>query len=305
MLSPDSRIGNRINRFQASRSYSRKSHHSRTPISLNSTRQESTTAPFCSGSAERQELSSLPLEAVSMSSQVDLVPSNSMLPFNMPQSELTESLLVTVVNQFGLMQRQMFDQFQQAMAMMVQMFGTMHQDQMEVIRAELDRLHELTDEFHALKNELAERTREKTELRPREPELNSTRLDQLTAVELKNPATVPWPSGWTGSSQDSQVGRAPAPSRQSPTSRTIGQQSSPDSRILSTQRSLSSPTTNSISEPLMTDSQASEKLSDTGPLHDSNQDTVLWLHQRIMVLQRERESRWQRILKLMPGMSSS
>ena len=42
-------------------------------------------------------------------------------------------MLVPLVNQFGLMQQQMFDQFQQAMAMMVQMFGTMHRDQMEVI----------------------------------------------------------------------------------------------------------------------------------------------------------------------------
>ena len=63
-----------------------------------------------------------------------------------------------LVNQFGLMQQQMFDQFQQAMAMMVQMFGTMHRDQMEVIRTELDRLHELTEEFHALKQELADRS---------------------------------------------------------------------------------------------------------------------------------------------------
>ena len=73
-------------------------------------------------------------------------------------SELHESMLVPLVNQFGLMQQQMFDQFQQAMAMMVQMFGTMHRDQMEVIRAELDRLHDLTEEFHALKSELAQRT---------------------------------------------------------------------------------------------------------------------------------------------------
>ena len=110
-----------------------------------------------------------------MSSKVDLVPSNSMLSGNLPQSELTESMLVPLVNQFGLMQQQMFDQFQQAMAMMVKMFGTMHRDQMEVIRAELDRLHELTDEFHALKNELAERTREKPELKLRDSELSSAR----------------------------------------------------------------------------------------------------------------------------------
>ena len=27
----------------------------------------------------------------------------------------------------------------------------------------------------------------------------------------------------------------------------------------------------------------------------------MWLHQRIMTLQRERETRWQKILKLLPG----
>ena len=89
------------------------------------------------------------------------MPSDATLPVNLAQSELTESMLVPLVNQFGLMQQQMFDQFQQAMAMMVQMFGTMHRDQMEVIRAELDRLHELTEEFHSLKNELANRTQER------------------------------------------------------------------------------------------------------------------------------------------------
>ena len=70
-------------------------------------------------------------------------------------------MLVPLVNQFGLMQQQMFDQFQQAMAMMIQMFGTMHREQMEIIRAELDRLHDLTEEFHALNKELANRTQER------------------------------------------------------------------------------------------------------------------------------------------------
>src|SRR5262249_23694777 len=53
------------------------------------------------------------------------------------------------------MQQQMFDQFQQAMGMLVQMFGTMHREQMEVIREELDRLHDLTRELQELKQELA------------------------------------------------------------------------------------------------------------------------------------------------------
>ena len=36
---------------------------------------------------------------------------------------------------------------------------------------------------------------------------------------------------------------------------------------------------------------------------DSERDSIVWLHQRIMSLQRERETRWQKILKLLPGIS--
>ena len=71
------------------------------------------------------------------SAKVEIMASKPHVPLKLAPSELTESMLVPLVNQFGLMQQQMFDQFQQAMAMMVQMFGTMHRDQMEVIRAEL------------------------------------------------------------------------------------------------------------------------------------------------------------------------
>ena len=56
---------------------------------------------------------------------------------------------------FGQMQQQMFDQFQQAMVMMVQMFRSLHRDQMQLVREELDRLHELTAELQSLQADLA------------------------------------------------------------------------------------------------------------------------------------------------------
>ena len=94
---------------------------------------------------------------LSPSSSIEIMPSDGAYPVKPGQSDSTESMLVPLVNQFGLMQQQMFDQFQQAMSMLVQMFGKMHRDQMDVIRAELDRLHELTEEFQSLKDELAKR----------------------------------------------------------------------------------------------------------------------------------------------------
>jgi hypothetical protein len=161
-------------------------------------------------------------------------------------------MLVPLVNQFGLMQQQMFDQFQQAMAMMVQMFGRMHHDQMEVIRTELDQLRELTEEFHALKNELASRSRAET-----------TPSDLVGAPASPDPTTAIKP----GVSATTPV--APVIS---------GQHQEPG---------LSSPT----------------KSNGEGLGANSERDTVVWLHQRIIALQRERESRWQKILKLLPGMS--
>ena len=103
-----------------------------------------------------------------LSRGIEIISSESAVPFQLGQSSLAESVLVPLVNQFGLMQQQMFDQFQQTMAMMVQMFGAMHRDQMDVIRSEIDRLRELTDEIQALKTELASRSGESAEPAPSE-----------------------------------------------------------------------------------------------------------------------------------------
>jgi pSer/pThr/pTyr-binding forkhead associated (FHA) protein len=280
---------------------------SHAPIDLKLANWTSAVAPIRSGSLHGQDSSPLPIQAISIQSKVDLVSSNSMLPVNVTQSELNESILAPLVNQFGLMQQQMFDQFQQAMAVMVQMFGTMHRDQMEVIRAELDQLRELTEEFHALKNELAKRTQNQGGAISREPELNLAEFDPQAGID-SNGSTSPLlitPAKLKGSSEASRTSKAPAPSSTSLSFKTPRQQPSPETNPLGTQSSASSPEAASNSQPVMqTNSQSSAKASNA-PGSDSDRAAVLWLHQRIMVLQRERESRWQKILKLVPGMSSS
>jgi pSer/pThr/pTyr-binding forkhead associated (FHA) protein len=238
--------------------------------------------PFEPGPGGAKEAQvSLPIQAVSSFPKVRVMPSDATLPVSLAQSELAESMLVPLVNQFGLMQQQMFDQFQQAMAMMVQMFGRMHCDQMEVIRTELDQLHELTEEFHALKNELANRSRAETASTP--------------------VAATSEPSNGLGVTP---VGPSPVISPSSLTSSTPGQRSSLEPRLSPTQP-LSSPpvalpTSEQRQEPGLC---SSTRPNGAGLAANSDRDTVVWLHQRIMSLQRERESRWQKILKLLPGMS--
>src|SRR6185312_16151431 len=96
-----------------------------------------------------------PFPVVASAAPVELVSSGSALHGRL-HPDVTESVLVPLVNQFSMMQQQMFDQFQQAMGMLVQMFGTMHREQMDVIREELDRLHDLTRELQELKQDLAQ-----------------------------------------------------------------------------------------------------------------------------------------------------
>jgi pSer/pThr/pTyr-binding forkhead associated (FHA) protein len=85
-----------------------------------------------------------------------LVPANPPPMANLPTlpSSPEQALLMPVISQFNLMQQQMFDQFHQTMLMMVQMFSTLHREQMDLIRDELDQLHGLTRELQELQAEL-------------------------------------------------------------------------------------------------------------------------------------------------------
>jgi hypothetical protein len=70
-----------------------------------------------------------------------------------PMNGTAESLLMPLVSQFSMMQQQMFDQFQQTLVMMAQMFGNLQREQMAMIRQELDQIQELTRELHTLQTE--------------------------------------------------------------------------------------------------------------------------------------------------------
>jgi pSer/pThr/pTyr-binding forkhead associated (FHA) protein len=79
------------------------------------------------------------------------------IDLHLGQSGMNESVLVPIARQLSLMQQQMFDQFQQAMMMMFQMFNTLHRDQLSLIREEMEKLQDLTTEIHSLQAQLTER----------------------------------------------------------------------------------------------------------------------------------------------------
>jgi pSer/pThr/pTyr-binding forkhead associated (FHA) protein len=201
------------------------------------------------------------------------------------RGNLSESLVVSLVNQFSLMQQQMLDQFQQTISILVQTFGNLHREQMDTIREELDQIRDLGKEFQALKLELAARSQDRVAGAPiisgavaRGEPVPGRRSGQASKAQTRI-------DGSAGSSaalehSNSSLPRAPAGSSQSSRSR------------------------DEVSSPLASNSGSSGQRVSAGDYRpESDRDMVVWLHQRMVQLQQERETRWQKILKLLPGLS--
>ena len=207
------------------------------------------------------------------------------VPTRLEKGEITETLL----NQFGQMQQQMLDQFQQAISMIVQMFGTLHRDQMATIREELDQLRDLTREFHAIKLELAARSQDQTPVVPTststalsDPQISEVGSRVQERIESETDATV-----------------TPATARTAPEVASVPPILSAGDG-LGVASSSQAPLSPSGFERL--EVKQSQPRSGESNL-ESDRNAIVWLHQRMAVLQQERESRWRTILKLLPGLS--
>ena len=74
------------------------------------------------------------------------------------QAEFIQTLMQPMVQQFGLMQQQMFEQFHQAMMGMFQTFGAAYREQMIDLREELDEVRRITHELQTLQAEASIRS---------------------------------------------------------------------------------------------------------------------------------------------------
>ena len=212
--------GNRLPDRASAKTFAQPRRRERLSNGLKSANWPAATIPFVAGN-ELANVAQFPLAIPALPSHAKpevMMASEATFPsLKLAPSESAESMLVPLVNHFGVIQQQMFDQFQQAMAMMLQMFGTMHREQMEVIRGELDRLHDLTEEFHLLKNELANRTQEGGHLVPNAPTAASKGLDEFMATE----PSAPGGSAASESHQKSKPAQAAAMSSSQPVSSVI------------------------------------------------------------------------------------
>ena len=247
----------------------------------------------------------MPYQSSTALSWVESMPPEAALALNnLAQGQMAEAVLVPLVNQLGLMQQQMFDQFQQAMAMMVQMFGTMHRDQMEAVRAELNQLRELTEEFHALKKELA--IRSESQVGPVARALsNALPIDRSVGEGTGVASTSSAVAAADLADRVHAREAGPAPTAFAGFAPSEARKQQPHLEPIVSPRPL--PAASPVSaapEPLADPSaRTAAKPNPERRAPSSDRDTVIWLHERIAALQHERESRWQKILKLLPGMS--
>jgi len=180
--------------------------------------------------------------------------------------EVSQNMIVPIVQQFGLMQQQMFDQFQQSMMMMFQMFTTVHRDQIGVIREEMDRLQELTAEVQSLQAELAK--------------MSSAKQAQT--------------SGFHPTARPAQATPSPAPKPlPQPAIAMRPQPVADQARQPATGFHPPSPA------PMATN--GAESKSPELPSGKSEADVHAWLSRRIVEIQQERQTRWQRIVSFLTG----
>jgi pSer/pThr/pTyr-binding forkhead associated (FHA) protein len=105
-----------------------------------------------------------------------------------------ESMLSPLMVQFSLMQQQMFEQFQQTVLMIGQMFGNLHREQIEFVRQELAQIQRLTRELQTLQEEWSTRPPSPQPALPPSPGESPTKAPPVKPAAAAGPtSTAPPP----------------------------------------------------------------------------------------------------------------
>jgi hypothetical protein len=231
------------------------------------------------------------------------------------REQLTE-ILTPFATQFRLMQQQMFEQFQTSLLMMFDMFGALQRDQMGAIREELDELRRVTREIQVLQQEMAQRplpgaaqpvdvalarnglstpgkTRPTTELEPA--------MEMKDHLEAGRPPQPEFPLRFDPMVHSSQPDPEPAPDASSPG---VPPTEQPETTPIEEELQSSSdsvPAGNGPDLPPPHKNGHTEVQSTPAPKPVSKEAIHDWLSERMIQLQREQQSRWQRLLRLLTG----
>ena len=203
-------------------------------------------------------------------------------------TELSETFVIALVNQFAAMQQQMFEDTQQLIVAMARMYSSMHEDQLKTVREELVRVDALTRELEELRAEIATWRSESQSQPSVEAAAPAETSHEQTSEEM---ASQPGPGA-----------RADEANLSEPTGagdRAVGDEADLDQ--------LAEPT-----EPVDASAEPPAAASETLPAAGAEEspDEVqkgmnmhMQLLNRMAVLEKERTTRWQRIIRAVTGVS--
>jgi pSer/pThr/pTyr-binding forkhead associated (FHA) protein len=204
----------------------------------------------------------------------------------MAPSASTELAVKSLFDSFTAMQNQMFDQFHESMVMMVEMFGDMQRDQMGMIRQEVDRLHEISDELKELQEELgkhpapspvqAAAVKPRTEDVPAPPDIQVT--ENLPAKSVKA-STVAKNAPKGSEAEGPRVAPPGEGTAAPPKPVTVGE--------------------SATATPAPKVKQSKIKLPEQPEVAED--DSQAWLYDQIAALQRERQTRLKRLFDFLRG----
>lgn len=200
---------------------------------------------------------------------------------SMERVAFAQSLLLPFVQQFNLMQTQMFEQFQQVMLTMFQKFSDLHWGQRDEIQQELRRLQEITAELDKLQGELAQQSsaRSATSVLPgsaQAPQVSTLVVSAgLSGAESIAPANLSPEAQRPLGSAATPIADRPPPSLTGP----MNPQPAGHTRAPSINTLNSAPTGATAAD---------------SHFHD-------FLTERIAAIQAERQGRWQKILSFLAG----
>jgi len=189
-------------------------------------------------------------------------------------AELADPRLLPLIQHFGQLQQHMFDQFQQSMMMLLQLFGSLHRDQMATIQEELGRIRELSQQLSAIQAS--------PDQQPSAGGIGGREtVEGLPSAAFPNP-----PSGTRGDGMPRENAsfamewQRPIPARGATPTLPVDEQAGDR-------------------EPAT--SHRDRAATNAERRRPTDEEVHSVLSQRIAAIQNERQSRWQRILNLVTG----
>jgi pSer/pThr/pTyr-binding forkhead associated (FHA) protein len=214
------------------------------------------------------------------------------LPLNESSADGLARALVAQMTSFH---QQMFEQNQQTISMIVQLFGRMHREHVELVHEELTRLQQLTEEFRLIQSELARVSLARAPAPPRQQTVAQAPVPKAIEAAASEPspnapALQPSVGGMSLSAADAAMppGDIPATDSTSPATHADGSPSHP--------AALPEALVASAPEPESGGAAAVAPATSPIPATLTNpEDIHVWLVDRMASIEAERQSLWERV----------